>query len=522
MRTRNNGLTLDQVWIFAAVAFIALRALLTPIPPNDFWWHMATGRLIVETGQIPTTDSFSYTQAGQPFYNQSWLGQLLMYGLYGLGGAPLVIIAQAALLAGTYGLLLRLCLRRTGRLRVSVAFLLLATMPASFDNWIVRPQTYALPLFVVYLYVLDGWRRGGAGGRAGRPIGLPLRLWALPILAVIWVNLHGSFVLGGALIGLTFVGEGLRRFVADRREAAAWARRPVGRAEDVLDRPASPARPPLWQLFVAGALTGLAWLINPGGFQVIGYVRNLLSSSAVTRLVTEWAPQTVRDPNGVIFFLFVIVAIVLLAYAPRRPDPVDMLLVGAFFWLALGAVRNNIWFIAVATPLLVDQLASWIPRDDRPAFQGAPAINAALAGVIGLLLLLALPWVKPALGLPPEVGDLIAPDTPVAAVAFLKDDPRPPARLFHEMSYGSYLIWADPAQKVWADPRIELYPLAQWLDYQRLSGGANVADLLAKYQIDGLLLSNEHQEALVAYAEAHPAEWERRYGDDEATYFVRR
>ncbi len=511
---RSTGLTLDHVWIFAALAFIALRALLTPIPPNDFWWHMATGRLIVESGQIPTVDSFSYTRAGEPFYNQSWLGQLVMYGLYQIGGLALVILAQAALLAGTYGLLLRLCLRRTGQLRLSVAFLLVATMPASFDNWIVRPQTYALPLFVAYLYVLDGWRSGGRSpsppaplphGERGRGVRVGRRrLLLLPILGVIWVNLHGSFVLGGALIGLTFVGEGLRRVVADRRAAPP------------------PDRPPLRQLFLAGALTGAAWLINPGGLQVLGYVRNLLGSSAVTQLVTEWAPQTVRGVSGTIFFGFVIIGVVLLSYAPRRPDPVGMLVAGVFFWLALGAVRNNIWFIAVATPLLVDQLASWFPRGEKPDFQGVPPVNAALIGVIGLLLLLALPWVKPTLGLPPEVGNLLSPDTPVAAVDFLKAETRRPTRIFHEMSYGSYLIWADPRQKVWADPRIELYPLDQWLDYQRLSGGIRADELLATYDIDGLLLSNKNQESLVTYAQAHPQIWEQRYADDETTYFVRR
>ncbi len=526
---RSAGMTLDHVWIFAALAFIALRSLLTPIPPNDFWWHMATGRLIVASGQIPTVDSFSYTRAGEPFYNQSWLGQLLMYELYQFGGVALVIVAQAVLLAGTYGLLLRLCLRRTDRLRLSVAFLLMATMPASFDNWIVRPQTYALPLFVAYLYVLDGWAGGrrqeaggggqgaggggqGAGGggqeaggrRTGKSVSalLPYQLWILPALGVIWVNLHGSFVLGGALIGLTFVGEGLRRFVADRHT------------------PPPPDRPPLRQLFLAGALTGVAWLINPGGFQVLGYVRNLLGSSAVTQLVTEWAPQTVRGVGGAIFFSFVIIGVVLLSYAPRRPDPVGMLVAGAFFWLALGAVRNNIWFIAVATPLLVDQLTSWFPRGKGPSFQGAMPINAALAGVIGLLLLLALPWVKPTLGLPPEVGSIFSPDTPIAAVDFLKAESQRPARLFHEMGYGSYLIWADPRQKVWADPRIELYPLEQWLDYQRLSGGIRADELLVKYDIDGLLLSNKNQESLVEYAQARPQVWEQRYADEGMTYFV--
>lgn len=508
------GLTLDQVWLFAGMAFVALRPLLTPIPPHDFWWHMATGRLIAATGQIPATDSFSFTQAGQPFYNQSWLGQLLMYGLYQLGGAPLLVLLQALMLAGAYGLLLRLCLIRTDRPRLSVAVLLGLTMPASFDNWIVRPQTYALPLFIAYLYILTMWRLGRGGFK---------QLLILPALAVIWVNLHGSFVLGGALIGLTFVGVWLQRFVEDLREQRAWASRPIGQPTDVLSRPEKPARPQLRQVFLAGLLTGAAWLINPGGLQVIGYVRNLLGSSAVTQLVTEWASPSIRDTGGLIFFLFVIVGIVILTYAPRRPDPVDMLIAGAFLWLALGAVRNNIWFTAVATPLLVTQLDGWFPADrSRPAFQGMPGINATLAGIIVLMLLLSLPWVKPVLGLPPSLGNVLSPDTPVAAVEHLAADTNRPQHLFHAMSYGSYMIWELPAQKVFADPRIELYPLDQWLDYQRLSAGYDVEGLLAKYQIDGLLLSNEQQAGLLEWAKAHPAEWEQRYADEESTYFVKR
>ena len=534
LKTRPKGqfqLTLDQVWLFAGVAFIALRALLTPIPPYDFWWHMATGRLIVASGAIPSVDSFSYTQAGQPFYNQSWLAQLLMFGLYQLGGVPLIIFVQALVLAGAYGLLLRLCVRRTGNARLCAGFLLLATLPASFDNWIVRPQTYALPLFVATLYILSRWRVGGA--QAGRAQGAPLLLsrraqgaplLLLPLIGAVWVNLHGSFVLGGALIGITFVGEALRRWHEDRTEARAWATRPVGSPDDVLTRPERPTRPPLWQLFVAGALTGLAWLANPGGLQVLGYVRNLLGSSQVTRLVTEWAPPTIRDAGGMIFFLFLIVGIVILTYARRPPDLVDMLLAGAFLWLALSAVRNNIWFTAVATPLLVVQLAAWRREGalNRPAFQGMTGINAALAGVIALMLLLALPWVKPALGLPPTLGNLLDPATPVAAVAQLRADPDRPTRLFHAMGYGSYLIWAAPEQLVWADPRIELYPLEQWRDYQRLAAGSDAQAILERYAVDGLLLSNKEQAELVAWAQARPDAWALRFADDETSYFVRR
>lgn len=519
-RVTPGGLTLDQVWLFAAVAFIALRALLTPIPPHDFWWHMATGRLIVTSGQIPAVDAFSYTRAGEPFYNQSWLAQILLYGLYSLGGAPIIVVAQALVLALAYGLLLWLCVKRSGAARLSAGFLMIATMPASFDNWVVRPQTYALPLFIATLTVLTLWRspelRGGQAARFYRPLLL------LPILGLIWVNLHGSFILGGVLIALVFIGEAARRWAAAWAESRSWANRPVGRAEDVLTQPVRPAQPPLWHLAAVGILTGLSWLVNPGGVQVIGYVRNLLGSSQVTEMVAEWAPPTIRDLNGMIFFLFLLTGITILIYTRRPPDPVELFVTGAFLWLALGAVRNNIWFTAVATPLLVAALRDWRSAQEQRAYQGVPTLNAVLAGVIVLMLLLALPWVKPVLGLPPQLGNVIEPMTPVAAVERLRADPDRPARLFHAMGYGSYLIWAAPEQPVWADPRIELYPVEQWRDYQVLSSGLEVERLLAKYAIDGLLLSNTEQEPLVEWAKAHPEAWELRYADEETSYFVRR
>jgi len=505
---RLRRLRLDDVWVAVALVLVALRALLTPVPPYDFWWHMATGRLIAATGRIPTVDGFSYTRAGEPFFNQSWLAQLLMYGLHTLGGVPLLIAFQALLLAGTYGLLLRLCIRRTGAVRLSAGFLMLATMPASFDNWMVRPQTYALPLFVAYLYVLERWRADGGGDglwRRWRRTGL----WLLPALGAAWVNLHGSFVLGGALVGLTFLGEALGRW---------WEGRAAGPAGRTI------ARPPLTDLLLAGALVGGSWLLNPGGPMVIGYVRGLLGSSAVTRLVTEWSPPTIREPNSLIFFLFVTAGMAILAYSRRRPPPSEMLVAGALLWLSLSAVRNIIWFVAAATPLLVAQLAAWRepPAPRRAPFQGLPAVNGALVGVFGLLLLIALPWVKPALNLPPQVGALLDADTPVAAVERLRADPDRPERLFHELGYGSYLIWSAPEQPVWIDPRIELYPFDQWRDYQRLSAGEDVDTILARYGVDGLLVSLEKQPALADYARARPEQWELRYEDMHSAYFVRR
>jgi hypothetical protein len=227
-------LALDHVWLAAALMLIALRPLLTPIPPNDFWWHMATGRAIIVQGAIPTLDSFSYTQAGQPFFNQGWLAQLLMYGMYQLGGIALIYIVQALVIALAYGLLLRLCLLRTGHVQLSVGLLLLTTLPLSFDNWLVRPQSYAFALFAGFLTILTEYRLYGKN-----------RLWLLPLLMALWVNIHGSFVLGGVLIALTLVGEWLKRWGARRSETTSWASKPIGVPEDVLNRPEPAPLPPL-------------------------------------------------------------------------------------------------------------------------------------------------------------------------------------------------------------------------------------------------------------------------------------
>lgn len=495
---RPRSLSLDAVYVFAALAFLALRPLMTPIQPHDFWWHMATGRSIVESGTIPAVDTFSYTQAGSEFYNQSWLAQVLMYGLHSLGGLPLLIIVQALVLATAYGILLALCVRRSGALRLSVVLLLLTTLPLSFDNWLIRPQSYAFPIFAAFLYILAAWRSRGFGSEHRH------RLWLLPPLMVIWVNLHGSFVLGGVLITLVFIGELGLRVSGDRRLPPAER----------------PARPPLRELLLWGGITAAALLLNPGGFAVLSYVFNLLGSSQVTTLVQEWAPPTVRNPNGMIFYLYLIFLLLVFAYTRRRPDPVDMLLLLPFLWLAFGAVRNIVWFGMLAAPVVTLQLATLLPQDRRRN-QGLPLMNGLLIGLISLILLLGLPWIKPHLGLPPALGRLTAPDTPVAAVAELQQQEPQPERLFHAMSYGSYLIWAAHEMPVFIDPRIELYPYAQWQDYLRLNSGRNIADLIAEYRFDGMLLSNNEQAALIA-ALAEDPNWRQIYADEQSTVFLPR
>ncbi len=494
------------MWLAAALSIVVVRALAWPIIPSDFWWQLAYGRWIVENGTIPVVDHFSYLRSGQPYFDQPWLAQILMFWIYRVGGAALSLVALAMLLFATYALLLRLLVRTSGSVRFSAALVILS-LPVAMTNWSVRSQMFALPLFVVYLMVLEGWRTGRGGERSGH------RLWVLPAAMVAWVNLHGSFVLGGILIALYFLGELGERWFARLRRS---------RAEAVADGDVGDPTRSLRQLLLWGSLAALAVFVNPAGPGVFGYVFGLLGNPAIQGIVEEWQATSVGTVVGRLFFAWTLL-VALVAILPRRwPGLTDILVLAAFFWLALRGERHVMWFSLASLPFLARQVVLLFPAEvEAPARQGRRALNLAFLSLMAFAVFLVLPPVKPHLALPPEVRPLISPETPVASVRFLQSDSRRPGRLFHSETTGSYLMWAAPDQGVFVDARVQLYPYEQLDDYRKLNAGIAADSLLRTYSVDGLLLNRERQGQLLEWALDNP-QWELRFEEACCAFLVPR
>jgi hypothetical protein len=467
-----------------------LRVNLTPIVPNDFWWHLATGRIIAQTWHIPQVDRFSYTQAGQPYFNQPWLAQLLMYGVYSVGGAALLAALQTVLLGCTSLLLYRVC-RGTGAGPRIAAIAVLVGMLIGMNNWLIRPQTYALPLFVTTLALLFRWRSRGQAA-----------LWALPLLMLAWVNLHGSFPLLLLLCGSFWVGA-----VCDQ-----WRYKRNGESQQQvrLLAPQEYLRQAIWS-----SIAALITFVNPAGWRVWQYALDLTGNRAVRELVTEWAPpmRDLHEPMSWIYFGFVVLLLSLIVWRRRWVRCSDLVLLLPFLVLAFQSVRHVLWFGLLAAPIAARLLAAHV----RPTQARAEVmlLNRLIAGLLIGLVAATLPWWKEHLDLPGEQSALVDPATPVAAVQQLRTLPQQPQRLFHEMGIGSYLIWALPDQPVFVDPRIELYPYEQWRDYIRLGRGEQIDELTARYGFDGWLVSPTEQSKLLAALDADPR-WQRVFSTDEA------
>ncbi|HEX5688387.1 MAG TPA: hypothetical protein VFX76_00195 [Roseiflexaceae bacterium] len=494
--------SLEQLWAMLSLTLIGVFLALVPTLPHDFWWHLKAGQLVAEQG-IPRTNVFAWTlPADTPYVYATWLGEWLFYALYQLGGLPAAVLARNLLGLAGFTLVAIEARRRSGSWRLAaLAALLAAAM--TINNLTTRTQNWSWVPFGLYLVILGAYADGQVSWRA---------LLALPATMAFWVNVHGAFILGLVLIALVAGGETLRRLFNQPR-ALQW--------------------PQLRALYAVGAATVLATLLNPLGPGIFGYVGKLLNDPSIQGLVVEWQPPNTHGLAGQCFYLSILALLAAFALARRRPSLTDMLLCGAFLWLAWGGQRNVMWYGMLAMPILAQCLAKPQPvfANARPSSMRL-ALPSALLSLLLLALLVAVqPPFKAALGLPqpyrelfvdlPGAPELFSADTPVAAAAYLRSQPG--GRLFNEMGYGSYLDWAlYPSMQVFIDPRIELYPLELWQDYVAIGEARDYQALLVgKYGVTRVLLDRQLQPRLAAALAADSA-WQREYADARAEIYRRR
>lgn len=499
-RGRLPHITLEHIWMLVVLVGIFVFVNTHPIRPHDFWWHMAAGREIVQTGQIPAVDTFSHTMAGTPYpsYQMYWLMEATLYLVYTVGGPALIVFAQALLITGAYGLLLLAAYRISGSTRVAALTTLIAAAPG-INDWNVRPQAVTFPIAALFLLTITTYR--------ARP--RRLRLIIFPLGMAIWANSHGTFPLGIFLIGAWLADE-VWRLLSTRLRDHAWPESTRLRA---------PA--------VALATSLVACLLNPQGPGILRYVTSITGSPAIQRLVTEWAPPSFEALGGKLFYATLLLSITVLILSRERPTLYQLMTFLAVTVLGMRTLRGSTWFGIVIAPTLAAHLPdlgcqahALLGGSGGSITHESRFLNTAIASLLALSAVIALPWLKSYLPLPDLKADLISQETPIEATRFLLEEGLP-GPLFHEMGFGSYLIWAaQPSYPVFIDPRIELYPLELWLDYLAVSTAQPGWDqTLNRHGIQILMLNPTTQTDLVD-AVRHNSQWQERYADHAAVVFI--
>ncbi len=516
--TRIFALNIHQV--LTLVLFIALFTMAVRVPVDtDTWWHLRSGQYIVETGSIPRTDPFSFTRAGAPWIDQSWLAQVLLYEVSRRAGVPGLALLVAALATLAFAFVYRQC---EGDRFLRAFTLILAATVASVI-WAARPQMLSFVLTAVVGYVLYRYKRsclppplvreGNAPpSLRGRRAGGSGLLW-LPLIFLLWVNLHAGYAAGFILLGCYLIGEVANRLLEQR------------------DVPALPW-PAIGKLAGVAALSALVIPLNPNGAQMLLYPFKTVNIGVLQDFIQEWASPNFHELFQQPFIWLLLAVIVALGLSRRAADITDLLLVGVFAYMGLLAGRNVALFALVAAPVVVryGDAALRELRRERLARLGIlrprpiprlSFIQAALNWLILLLVALAA-TLKIGMALQPEtVEQALMATMPLRAAEYLHDQ-RPAGPMFNSYNWGGFLIWAlYPDYRVFVDGRTDLYDDAFLRDYLKvITARPGWEEVLERYGVNLIVI--ERESVLATFLESgKPGGWRLAYSDDQAVVFVR-
>jgi len=525
--------SLGQLWTFLGVFLPALAALLVPMPAVDLAYQLRAGGEILGGGGIPTVDTWTFTVAGTPWLDQQWGAQVLLTTVFDavLGWTGLAVL-RAFLVGLTFWLLLgairsawSIASVRAGGSAVAssartATLITIGFFVVAAPALALRPQLFAIVLFAATVRILveRSWH--------------PRRLWLIPIIAIAWANLHGSFPLVVVLVALAWLDE-----VALLRVPP-----PPGHPQPRLRRRLLGST----GLALIAAFSALATLVNPFGVDVWAYIANLASDPEITSAVSEWQPPSPFDPTGLVFY--VSLALVLgVVYFRFRTDNgrtsarffAPLVTVVVFGVLGVVTGRGLAWW-AIAAPVAMVQLQPGLKLADV-RFRGQAPLRARTAReasvsegrhsplnmlVMVVLVIFAgalLPILRPT-G-PAGVPILTLTEAPQRIAAKLEKlvqsgDLSPNANVWAPQVWGSFLEWADPDLKVGLDSRIELFPPPLLADAAEIANASTGwLSTLEVRKVDALVVP-AGQAGDRQRADLTGAAWKLVYEDEEGSIWL--
>jgi len=381
----------------------------------DLWGHVLFGRDIVAQRAIPAADHYSFT-SDRPWINHEWLSEVSMYSAYALAGSSGLSLLKLALVTAAIAVVLW-TLRVNGMppaLHDALVFLTIAGIAPLATH--IRPEMFSLLLFTVMLALLTVAAQGAT----------TVLIW-IPMVVLLWVNLHGGWLVGMGTFGLWAGGESLR-------PDATWRTRAC--------------------LAAVVVVTVGASLANPYGYQTWVFLRETVGLGRSD--ISEWLPVYQLGPGMILLWsLLAVVATVSCLASALRPR-LSAVAVVAVLGYASFRVGRLIGFFAVAVAiLLAPQLASaWRRRraTDRPrqpttTLGSALVLGVAIVAMAGSLFTmyrnLACVRMEPDWSPEPEAANFVTSN-------------RLHGRMVTWFDWGEYAIWHfAPAIQVSMDGRRE-------------------------------------------------------------------
>lgn len=471
------------------VALLAGPMIIAPRLLNqdgDTGRHLAVGRTILASRQIPCADIFSHTMSGQPLAPHEWLAQVifaLAKQVLELGGVTLL---TALVLAVAFRLVYAEARRRSGLPILSLLVTLLGLAAASI-HFLARPHIFTLLFAALWVALLERMREG-------KPLS---PLW-LGVAMLVWANMHGAFIAGFVIWAAYLVD-------------ALWgdARRKPFRLSP-LSR----------TLLISGGAALVASLLNPVGIGVWKTAFDFLSNRYLVGHTQEYLPPNFQQAAFYPFLVMIGLSVWLAGGNDRRIPLCGRLLLAGWTVMGLFSARNIPLYAVIAVPILSTALAQQVRGWRWEKIETAiMTVENQLRGVVWIplsvtvlsLSVLFVPAVRELNRFDPQVF-------PVAAVDWLEHNPQS-GRMFNYFPWGGYLLYRlYPEYRVFIDGQTDFYGEALTREYETvISLAPGWEQVLKRYSVDWVIIPAEQPLGQVL----RQANWREVYRDATAVILRR-
>jgi hypothetical protein len=332
------------------VLFIAMLGLLSCTPLSvrllgdaGIGWHIRTGQQILATHAIPRVDTFSSTMQVSPWFAWEWLYDLGVGTLERSAGLNGVVLFTAVIVAGVFAWAFRLMVWRGTSVLIAVVLILLAAS-ASMIHFLARPHVLSWLFTVSWLAILDSSEEKMLCEEERRSGTL---LWLLPPLMLLWVNVHGGWLIAFGLLAIYSVSA-LR----------TWLWTGKDKLEDILLRLRAARRAK--ELACVSIAAAAATLVNPYGWELHRHIHHYLSNQFLMDHIDEFQSPNFHGVAQRCFAALMLVAFVALGARARRVRLSEGLIVLFAVYSGLVASRNipisSLLLAIVAGPLLTEAM----------------------------------------------------------------------------------------------------------------------------------------------------------------------
>ncbi|MFP4497761.1 MAG: hypothetical protein ACLFQV_06070 [Vulcanimicrobiota bacterium] len=427
--------------MFVIFISVVIWATLQPIPPADTYWMLKSGEVITQNKAIPRTDIFSYTADSQTWHNHEWLAAIIFFIIYKMGNFFALYLFKSIIVSATYLLVFTLALKRTSNnwSLASIAGILMVLISGGNLYFDVRAYLFTYFFLALTLLIIEaGYHKP--------------RYWMLYLLipiTLLWVNMHGGFILC-YVIQLFFIVSIILKIILNRIDKGSFFQAVVSGEQN---------KKSLKHGITVFLFSIAAGFINPYGFQNFLYPFSFSRDKLYKAFLIEWVPPDYLGVN-LPLTLTAVVVLFLTVWFWKKFRISDFLLLLGFSYLAMSVVRHSVLYSIVVLPiaaLILKSIIEWI--NTRFNIQDKKPVENT--GVVFLVLTLAVLGILSNRIFKTKIDELTMENIlfPREAVEFIRSN-KLPGPMFNPYEWGGYFIWhLYPDYKVFIDGRANtVYP----------------------------------------------------------------